>query len=160
MINKIKNNSQLNSGFTLIELLVVIAIISMVIAVLFPNFMGARERARDTERKGDLSNIQKALELYKLNDQYQRYPTTGAFPASICGQCWSSSSNCSGNIYLRKVPCDPGSLTGTPYIYNPGSTSQYALSACLENAVDPDKDLTPVSPCNTSTGNSYTIHEP
>ncbi|PIU36636.1 prepilin-type cleavage/methylation domain-containing protein, partial [Candidatus Roizmanbacteria bacterium CG07_land_8_20_14_0_80_34_15] len=52
-------------GFTLIELLVVIAIIGSLSALFLPNFMAARERARDTQRKSDLRQIQKALEMHK-----------------------------------------------------------------------------------------------
>jgi general secretion pathway protein G len=55
----------MKKGFTLIELLVVIAIIGMLSALLVPNFMGARERARDAQRKSDLKQIQKALEMYR-----------------------------------------------------------------------------------------------
>lgn len=150
-----------NSGFTLIELLVVIAIITMVIALMFPNFMGARQRARDTQRKSDLSQVQKAMELYKIDQKPQIYPTTGAFPASLCNQCWSSGGSCTGNVYMRKFPCDPGSTAPTPYIYtrNATDTLRYDLSTCLENAADPDKDLTPVPGCSIS-NTSYTIHEP
>jgi type II secretion system protein G len=151
-----------NRGFTLIEMLVVIGIITMILAVLFPNFMGARQRARDVQRKNDLSQMQKALELYKLDQSPQAYPTDGAFPGSFCSQCWSSGADCGGNIYMRKFPCDPGSLAPTPYIYKAAvgiSPLQYTISACLENFVDPDRDLTPEPTCAAS-ATSYTIHEP
>lgn len=148
------------NGFTLVELLVVIAVISFTIAVLFPNFMGARQRGRDVQRKSDLSQIQNALELFKLNQNPQSYPTTGAFGASLCKTCWSTGADCSGTIYMRKFPCDPGSLAPTPYIYTGGTdTVKYTLSACLENLVDPDRDPTPVPACGAS-ATSYTIHEP
>jgi len=39
----------MKKAFTLIELLVVIAIIGMLSALFLPNFMGARERARDAK---------------------------------------------------------------------------------------------------------------
>ena len=45
------------SGFTLVELLVSISIISLMLAFLLPNFMGARERARDAQKKEDLNSI-------------------------------------------------------------------------------------------------------
>lgn len=148
-------------GFTLIELLVVIGIITMITALLFPNFMGARQRARDAQRKNDLSQIQKAVELFKLDQKPQVYPTTGAFPASLCGQCWSSAADCGGNIYMRKFPCDPGSSAPTPYIFTRDTdTLKYALSACLENAADSDADVTPIPSCSGSANTSYTIHEP
>jgi len=155
-------NKNYSLGFTLIEMLVVIGILGVVLAVFFPNFMAARQRARDAQRKSDLSQIQKALELYKLDQNPQSYPTAGAFPASLCGQCWSSGDNCSGNIYMRKFPCDPGTSSSFPYIYKPTGTSQplqYTLSACLENLTDPERDLTPEPTCAASAV-SYSVHEP
>ena len=59
------------SAFTLIEVLVVIAILAGLVAILFPNFMDVRERARDSQRKSDLKNYQKALEFYKDNQSPQ-----------------------------------------------------------------------------------------
>lgn len=160
-LKPITYNLKPHLGFTLVELLVVIAIMTMVIALLFPNFMGARQRARDAQRKSDLAQIQKAMELHKFDQNPPAYPTTGAFPASLCGQCWSSASDCSGNVYMRKFPCDPGSTAPTPYIYARDATDtlKYNLSACLENAGDPDADLTPIPACGIS-NTSYTIHEP
>ena len=145
-----------NLGFTLVELLVVIAVIALVLAVVFPNFMGARQRARDTQRKNDLRQIQSSLELYKSDQNPQAYPTSGAFLGS-CGTCWSSGSECGGNIYMRKIPCDPGGIAA--YFYatpDPPDPFKYSLSVCLENLADPDRDPTPIPTCATS----YTMHEP
>lgn len=147
----------LNSGFTLIELLIAIAVVAMVMAVLFPNFMGVRQRARDTQRKSDLSQIQKALEMYKLDQNPAAYPSS--YPQLSCGGCWSSGANCSDNIYMRKMPCDPAGPAPT-YIYTRGITDTliYSLSACLENPVDSDKDATANPSCPN--GISYTVKEP
>lgn len=61
------------SGFTLVELLISIAIMGTLMAILLPNFMGARERARDAQKVQDLGAIKNALRLY-YNDN-QTYPT-------------------------------------------------------------------------------------
>jgi len=125
----------LKKGFTLIELLVVIAIIGMLSALFIPNFMGARERARDAQRKSDLKQIQKALEMYRQDQNPPVYPTATA-------NRFGSSSNCGalfGNnpVYMNKIPCDP--LGPTPYFYSPNnSTLTYTLCACIENKADPD----------------------
>lgn len=65
-MKKIKN------GFSLIELLVVISIIGVLTAVLMMNLVGARERARDSQKIQDLNNLKSALRMY-YNDN-QSYP--------------------------------------------------------------------------------------
>lgn len=129
-------------GFTLIELLVVIAIIGGLSAIVLPNFMGARERARDAQRKSDLKQLQKALETYKQDQVAPKaYPTTGPNNSLVnSGQCWSSGANCSGNIYMNKLPYDPQNITPTPYFYqlNSSDNFKYTLCACLENKADTD----------------------
>lgn len=149
------------TGFTLVELLVVIGIITLLMVAIFPNFTGARQRARDSTRKTDLKNVQTALDLYKLDQKPPVYPSTGALGSSLCGQCWSSDADCGvsgGNIYIKKLPCDPGGTAPTPYAYvqNASDNLRYTLTACLENPVDTDRDPTPVAGCNVS----YTVNEP
>lgn len=146
---KIKNSL----GFTLIELLVVIGIIGVLSALLLPNFMGARERARDAQRKSDIKQIQKALEMYKGDQSAPAYP--GALPT--CGVAWTVGAN----TYMSKFPCDP--LDGTtPYHYTiprvVGDTLTYSLYACLENKSDPDGTTTTEDIC--SSGKKYEITEP
>lgn len=60
-------------GFTLIELLVAISIIATLTAILLPNFMGARERAKDAQKKQDMESVKNALRLF-YNDT-QSYPS-------------------------------------------------------------------------------------
>lgn len=142
------------TGFTLIELLVVIAIISGLSALLVPNFMGARERARDAQRKSDLKQIQKALEMYRQDQNPPAYP----IPDSTCGStCFPNSGNqwASGNtIYMNKVPKDPNrSGNGGAYYYSVDNNNlTYTLCACLENKADPEAD--PTVPCDCGSGYS------
>jgi prepilin-type N-terminal cleavage/methylation domain-containing protein len=65
----------IKKAFTLVELLVVISIIATLTAILLPNFMGARERAKDSQTKQDMVAIKNALRLF-YNDT-QNYPPTG-----------------------------------------------------------------------------------
>jgi len=142
-------------GFTLIELLVVIAIISGLSAILLPNFMGARERARDTQRKNDLKQIQKALELYKLDLNPPSFPATAVFPS--VGNCWyngGSGTTCPAgtSIYLNKIPSDPNRSPNNYSYTSPRSgvdSLTYQLCACLENKADPDADPT-LTDCSAS----------
>lgn len=60
------------TGFTLVELLVTISILATLMAVLLPNLMGSRQRARDSKRIQELESMKNALRLY-YNDE-ENYP--------------------------------------------------------------------------------------
>lgn len=63
-------------GFTLIELLVVIAIIAILAAILFPVFMQAREKARQTKCLNNMKQIGVAMYAY-TQDWDDRFPKWG-----------------------------------------------------------------------------------
>lgn len=146
-----QKNKKLRSSFsfTLIELLVVIAIIGMLSALVIPNFMAARERARDSQRKSDLKQIQKALELYKQDQNPPAYPAAVACGSATCfpnsGNQWASGTT----IYMNKVPTDPNRTSNNAYYYTVNNSNlTYTLCACLENKADPD--ATGTGDCNAS----------
>jgi general secretion pathway protein G len=137
-------------GFTLIELLVVIVIIGLLTSLGVVNYMSARARARDAQRKSNLQQIQSALELYR-SDQH-------AYPASLpaCGSSLTDAGNTT--TYLKKIPCDPGSSGSYSYTL---IGSSYNLVGCLENTNDNQKDATNIAPCTGGTTNwSYTLTNP
>lgn len=124
---------QYKFGFTLIELLVVIAIIGSLSAMLLPNFMAARERARDAQRKSDLKQIQKALELYKQDKQPVAFPTARPVGGS------EFKNTTTNSVYMNKFPVDPNKASPNDYYYTfDNDTLTYTLCACLENKADPD----------------------
>jgi len=147
----IKKALKSSFGFTLIELLIVIAIISMLSALLVPNYMSARERARDAQRKNDLKQIQKAFEMYSQDQAIPEYPEF----LPTAGQCWTtegSNNPCpAGNVYLNKFPTDPS--PGGTYKYERLATSdiEYILCACLENKADSDGVNCAASGCDIIT---------
>ena len=79
---------------------------------------------------------------------------------TLCNSCWDQNGDCSGNIYLKKLPCDP--QTGYTYIYtkDPGDELKYILSTCLENPNDLDRDPDTVTNCVDEGKVSYTVNEP
>jgi general secretion pathway protein G len=135
-----KNNHQSIRGFTLIELLIVIAIIGVLSTLLMANFIGVRQRARDSQRKSDLRQIQAALEIYRSD--------IGSYPATL-KNCGSGSSVFLGNkgivgqtdcatTYMQTIPSDPsgsGSYNSGNYAYQTDNAT-YTLGACLENSGD------------------------
>jgi len=126
----------MRKAFTLIELLVVIAIIGMLSALLLPNYMGARERARDSQRKSDLKQMQKALEMYRQDFSY--YPADNTFIVNNLNGEWKDTT--SGSVYLNKVPSDPMDKDYR-YYYKRISTLDYQLYACIENVADSDINI-------------------
>lgn len=148
------------NAFTLIELLVVIAIIGMLSALLLPNYMSARERVRDSQRKSDLRQIQKAFELYKMDITPPAFPTNIPITPNLC---WSSSgvaASCpSGStIYMNKFPTDPTS--GKRYYYTRSDSLNYTLCACLENTADPDGSASCAVCGSCTTNKCYNVTQP
>ncbi len=60
-------------GFTLIELLVVIAIIAILAAILFPVFVKAREKARQTTCTSNQRQVAASIQMY-AQDHEESYP--------------------------------------------------------------------------------------
>lgn len=138
-------------GFTLIELLVTISIIAVLTTLLTANFIGARERGRDGQRKSNLYQIQSALELYRSDNGI--YPLSGP-PSGQLSACNIEFSS-AGNSYMKKVPCDPG--TSAPFQYTSTDGRSYTLVACLENDQDSERDSSKHASCAKA---SFTLTNP
>ncbi len=131
-----------NNAFTLIEVLVVIAILAGLVAILYPNFLDVRQKTRDTQRKNDLKQIQKALELYK------EMKTPPSYPDALPNPCAAFvDPNDGTKTLMAKMPGDPQGtcLNLKPYDYRKSDSLTYFLRACLESPFDPDgtSDIVP-----------------
>ncbi|HUV72180.1 MAG TPA: prepilin-type N-terminal cleavage/methylation domain-containing protein [Clostridia bacterium] len=134
-------------GFTLIELLVVISILGVLAGLIVSNMAGARERARDAQRKSDLKEIQNALEMYKQDQDAPLYPTAAEFKTVLESE----------PVYMKEVPEDP--LGGwPPYFYETADQTDYTLRACLENASDPQGIEAETSVCES--GKKFELNAP
>lgn len=67
-------------GFTLIELLIAIAIIAVLMGLLFPALIAARNKSRMTEARQAVAQLVSSLEAYQNEDSQKRYP--GPFDAT------------------------------------------------------------------------------
>lgn len=124
-------------AFTLIELLVVIAIIGVLTAIILPNMLGMRERARDTAKKNNLHQIKTALRLY-YND-HNTYPASNAGAITGCGT--DTPTDCAdgaafelgGETYMKELPL----LEEYTYLQTDAGDG-FLLSTTLENISDKD----------------------
>ena len=106
MISGLKKD---NRGFTLIEIMVVIIILGILAVYIGPKIMGRPEEAKQVKAKVDISALETALKLYKLDN--------GVYPSTEQGLQALVEKPESGNIptkwrdggYLDKgkVPKDP-----------------------------------------------------
>jgi prepilin-type N-terminal cleavage/methylation domain-containing protein/prepilin-type processing-associated H-X9-DG protein len=76
------------SGFTLIELLVVIAIIAILVAILFPVFATAQEKARQTNCASNQKQLGLAFMQY-AQDYDSRYPMAVTNTLRLNSKYWS-----------------------------------------------------------------------
>ena len=134
---------RLVSGFTLIELLVVITIMSILTVITVSQFETARKKARDIQRKADLSSVSKALQMY--------YADYGVFPPASAanggelviggGSGWGGEFvDASGYVYMKVLPRENRSDVAQ-YCYRISADSKkFALMAQLENRDDSECD--------------------
>ncbi len=133
--------------FGLIKKIIIILILLLVIAaaVIFGQryYKAWQAKQRDSQRKADIQDLQKALESIRPRTQDQKY-----YPGDI------TESTMVKTGAMSKLPKDP--LNKPPYIYlyqgRPiGCTATctgYILFACLENAKDPQGQA-PKATCQT-----------
>jgi len=137
-------NKLLNVGFTLIELLIAIAIIAILTSIGFGTYAGVQKKSRDAQRKSDLNQLTKALELFYTD--FSRYPEStdlGNIDADISeisedivfwGETFDDPDE--NQIYMGNLPIDSQD-PGVYYFYETNSTgSKFRVLTKLENTDD------------------------
>lgn len=128
----------MKKAFTFVELLVVIAIMGILTVIAVSQFQGAKRKASDVSRKGDLNGVGKALTMY--------FADYGKFPeASVNGKIvlngneidWGTEFVDNGYVYSKILPKENKNDFPQFCYKTDASRKAYALFARLEN----DRDL-------------------
>lgn len=95
-------------GFTLIEILIVVVILSILAAIIVPQFAGASEEAAESSIKSTLKAVRTQIEVYRMYND-------GEPPDSL-----DDLINNPDRHYILKAPVAPN---GYVYSYNNGEFS-------------------------------------
>ena len=112
-------------GFTIVELLIVIVIIAILAAITIVAYNGIQQRARDAQRASSVSQIKKAVEMYKIDN--------GSYPQA----CSADNAGCAITLltpylvpkYINSLPLVAGY---TQYVRGAVATDSYAILVSYE----------------------------
>jgi type II secretion system protein G len=112
-------------GFTLIELLVVVAIVSLLSMIVVASLDGARKKARDTQRRSDIHQLQTAFELY--------YGANGKYPANPVSTEVELMNTGTADItpYISSIPLDPKNTGTNGYRYHSSDSAQQSYTMLI-----------------------------
>ena len=115
----------IKKGFTLLELLIVIVILGLLVSLVSVNFLPTLSNAYVEVAKLDISRLQQALVMFKINEG--KYPNSSQGLESLKtnpGNLRNPSKYPNGG-YINKIPVDPW---GNNYVYIfPGQNSEYDI---------------------------------
>lgn len=110
--------SKYEAGFTLIELMVVIVILGLLAAVVVINVLPNQDKAMVGKAKADISLLEQALEMYRLNNLTYPSNSEGLQALVTAPTSLAQPQRYQPGGYIKKLPSDPW---GRPYQYaNPG----------------------------------------
>lgn len=121
------------SGFTIVELLIVIVVIGILAAITIVAYGGITERARFSSMRSDLTSINKAVQLYYV--QNGAYPITPA-TATGCSGNWCGFDQSNNDSFVPGiVPSIAATLPQLPvansnndtYLYRSPAGTDYKL---------------------------------
>jgi general secretion pathway protein G len=136
-MNNLKQRHQ--QGFTLIEIMVVVVILGILAAAVVPNIMSRPEEARIAKARHDITALESALNIYKL-DNY-RYPSTDQGLEALVKKPSGSPQprNYKKNGYIKKLNKDPW---GKEYLYLfPGTHGELDLYSLGKDSIPSDDDI-------------------
>ena len=108
-------------GFTLIELLIVIAIIAILIAVLLPNLLGARQRAFDAAAMGCARSVALVAESSRVDATNLKYTFSDKDVTTF------DPKSCENLKYTGSFPTN-GAESFTVTVLHPNGSKGYQVS--------------------------------
>jgi type IV pilus assembly protein PilA len=100
-----------DDGFTLVELIVVVLVVGVLIAIAFPTFLGARQRAADTAAKSTIRTGLTAGRVVYTTEQDYTAATVVALEATDGSIDWRDDTTPSdGPTAVSTFPVDDGTL--------------------------------------------------
>lgn len=126
-------------AFTILELLVVVAIIGMLVGLLLPAIMWARESSRCIECKNNLRQIGVAVQHY--HDVAKKVPSAWTMsPDNVSGYAWAVAllPYLEENNLQKNINCSL-SVASSPNEH--GRTTDLAIMHCPSDISDPMFDL-------------------
>lgn len=145
MLTDSKQRPRRDAGFTLLEIMVVVVIIGIMATVVAPQLLGRADEARITKVRADITGLEAALDLYRL-DNYS-YPTTNHGLQALVNKPTTAPipKAYKEGGYIKTLPKDPW---GRDYLYlQPGTKGKfydlYSLGADgEEGGEDMNADIT------------------
>jgi len=131
-------SAQRQQGFTLIELIVVIVILGLLGSIIAPKFLGKTDTARIQKAKTDISALESALDLYKLDNF--TYPTTdqGLEALVTAPSSDPAPANWQKGGYIKKLRKDPWQRD---YLYlSPGEHGEVDIFSLGADGVEGGED--------------------
>ncbi|PWI32964.1 type II secretion system protein GspG [Vibrio albus] len=113
-----KQSYKKQSGFTLLEVMVVIVILGILASLVVPNLLGNKEKADQQKAISDISALEQALDMYKLDNSV--YPTTDQGLEALVSKPAGNPEprNYRDGGYIKRLPQD---AWGNEYQYmSPG----------------------------------------
>lgn len=128
------------AGFTLLEVMVVIVILGILASLVVPNLMGNKDKADAQKVVSDITALESALDMYRLDNN--RYPSNeqGLEALVIKPTLTPVPRNYPDGGYIRRLPQDPW---GNDYQYRqPGKHGKVDVwSNGLDGEPDTEDDI-------------------
>ncbi|MFP4496874.1 MAG: type II secretion system major pseudopilin GspG [Vulcanimicrobiota bacterium] len=132
------NSGRKQKGFTFLEIIVVVAILLLLATIVVVNYGGRMEQAKIDKATIQISELSKALELYRIDNGF--YPSTDQGLDALKEEPDSDPEPKKWKEYLDTVPRDPWD---NEYIYiQPGTHKNFDLFSYGPDGVESEDDIT------------------